>query len=287
DNLDSMEKTLKDYRSYVVDKSPVLHKEDIDIVAAEVEFYDTFIKDRRERIVVPPVGKGTLIIRPTPSDAKVSVSGQIPTTGVFEAELEIGTYDWTVSKFGFVSKSGTAEVLEDQVTEFSVELEEEVEPPVPPEEMEGTLIISIEPTDALIEVSGQPEITAPGTFTLLQGFYTLKASKERYETQITTIYIKAEEETRISLILKEIIIPPEIAIIRIESDPIGAAIFIDGINTFNITNTSLQVEPGAHTLTLKKRDFIDAEEEFEIKEGESLLFNLILEAIPVPPAPVP
>lgn len=253
-----------------------------DDVVAKVDEY----RKRMDLIPIPEV-TGTLTIRPTPTDAKVSVSGQIPTTGIFSAELPIGTYSVTVSKFGYLSATFEAEVKEGVESDYPVVLGEEVKPPVPPEEMEGKLIISVTPEDALIEVSGQEEITTAGTYTLLQGFYNIKASKEGYETQITTAYVKDQEEERASFILKEIVIPPEISVIRIESDPIGARIFIDGKDTFNITNTSLQIESGAHTLTLKKREFLDEEIEFEIKEGESLLFDLILQEIPVPPEPVP
>ncbi|MCH8278367.1 MAG: PEGA domain-containing protein, partial [Proteobacteria bacterium] len=62
--------------------------------------------------------------------------------------------------------------------------------------------------------------------------------------------------------------------IRVTSDPIESRIFIDAKDTFQSTDTSLQVDPGEHTLTLKKQGFLDKEIEFEIKEGESLLFNL-------------
>jgi len=249
--------------------------------------YDNQIEDFRKEleIVEPPEAKGTLIIRPDPTDAKVSVEGEIPTTGIFSADLNVGVYSFTVSKFGYLSFTGTAEIQEGLTTEANIELGEEIEPPIPPEEQKGNLIISVMPNDAKIEVSGQPEITGPGAYDLFQGFYTLRVSKEGYETQITTSYVRSKEDTRASFVLKEIIVPPEISIIRVESIPIGATIFIDGETTFNITNTSLQVQPGAHTLTLKKKDFIDEEIEFEIKEGESLLFNLTLIAIPKPPIP--
>ena len=287
DNLPALKTAIEAYEKAVSLTSIIpfindIWNEAIKNAWIEYENYKTLIEAELAKL---PEAVGTLIIRPDPTDAKVSVSGQIPTTGVFNKELEIGIYDYTVSKFGFVSSSDSIEITEDVILQIDVVLTEEIAPPVPPEEQKGNLIISVTPEDAKIEVSGQEEITTPGTYELFQGFYNIKVSKEGFETQITTSYVRAQEDTRASFVLKEIITPPEIAIIRIESDPIGATIFIDGQTTFNITNTSLQVEPGEHTLTIKKKEFIDKAIDFEIAEGESLSFNLTMEEIPKPPVP--
>ena len=107
-------------------------------------------------------------------------TSQIPSTGIFNQELNIGTYSFTVSKFGFISQTGSAEVQEGLTTEADIKLEEEVKPPPPPEEQKGNLIISVTPEDAKVEVSGQEEITGPGTYELFQGFYTLRVGKEGF-----------------------------------------------------------------------------------------------------------
>ena len=69
------------------------------------------------------VKTGLLVIRPIPPDAKVSVAGEIPTTGTFSKELTPGSYDWIVSKYiSHSPKSGTIEVTE-AGADFTVELE--------------------------------------------------------------------------------------------------------------------------------------------------------------------
>jgi len=312
-----------------------------------------------------PKETGVLTIRPTPTDAKVSVEGQIPTTGVFSAELPIATYSCTVSKFGFKSESKDLEVREEEETTWNPTLAEEVAPPAlkaklvievkptdakievaehpeitaagdydvdpgsytidfskegyetlrrtvyldegeteivsvilklievptPPEEIKGTLTISVTPEDALIEVAGQEEITTAGTFELSPGSYAVRASKEGFETKIKTAIVSEEKDTAISFTLAEITPPKPVttkATIKITSEPTLADVYIDGEYAFTKTPYTVLLAEGSYFVRVQKAGYYPTEVEIEVEAGEVSELPLILTEIPVevtPPAP--
>jgi len=254
------------------------------------------IKESIEAIE-PPKPTGTLIIRPTPSDAKVSVEGQIPSTGVYSAELPIGLYSWTVSKFGFISESGSIEIKEDVVSELNIQIfeveeeipPEEIPPEIPPEEVIGKLTINVEPEDALIEVAGQDEITIPGTYDLTPGSYSVRASKEGFISQIKTAYVSDKKDTVVSFILEVVEIPPELptkATIQITSEPTNSDIYIDGAYTWTKTPYTTILDAGTYIIRVQQDGFFPQEASVTISEGDEIIVPFVLEEIPEPEKPV-
>ncbi len=285
ENLDALESIVNNYENYINEKKEIMFTEDFDLSVELIEFYKRLIEDRRKLIGEGPIIQELVKIRAFPNDADIVISGVDFVKNPFERLLPLRTYDVNITRFQHDPQSFSFTLTEGNPFEREITLEEEIEPPTPPEEQKGNIIISLDPQDSIIEVAGQPEITSAGTYELFQGFYDLKASKEGFETSQQRVFVRSQEDTRASFVLNKIVTPPEISIIRVNSIPLGAKIFIDGENTFEITNTAFQIEPGAHKLTLKERDFIDDEIEFEIKAGETIEFNRILEAIPVSPEP--
>ena len=241
--------------------------------------------------IEPPAPTGHLIITPTPSDSKVSVAGQIPTTGIFSKEFPVGTYDFTVSKFGFISQSGQANVIEDQTSEININLIEEVDVVLPPEEVKGKLIIEAQPEDSIITVAGHEEITTPGTYELTPGSYGIKATKEGFVDQIKTAFVRSDQDTKVSFILQEVILPEEPepptppillkqAVITITSTPTNADVYINGEYTFTKTPYTVVLEKGSYIIRVQKDGYFPMEVEAEIEEGEVEEIPITLEPIP-------
>ena len=256
----------------------------------------SLIKESIE-ILEEPLPTGTLIIRPTPTDAKVSVEGQIPSTGVYSAVLPIGTYSWTVSKFGFISESGSVEIKEGITEELNIQIFEEPEAPpeppeLPPEEVVGKLTISIGPeevSDALVEIAGQPEITIAGTYDLSPGSYTVRVSKEGFITQTKTAFVSDKKDTVVSFILEVVEAPPELptkATIQIISDPTSSDIYIDGKYTFTKTPYTTVLDPGTYIIRIQTDGFFPQEASVTIGEGDEIIVPFVLEEIPEPDKPV-
>ena len=145
----------------------------------------------------PPAQTGIIRIIPTPSDAKVSVQGQIPTTGMFEAELPAGNYSATVSKYGYVSQTRNVQSIEGKTQEYYVTLEIEPAPPV----LKTTLTISTQPEDADILIAAYPSIVHAGTYDVAPGTYSIKIFKTGYKDYVATFYINEGESKTLSIIL--------------------------------------------------------------------------------------
>ena len=237
------------------------------------------------------VKKGTLVINPTPSDAKVSVEGQYSTTGTWSAEILIGPYDWTVSKYGYISKSGTAEVLEDTTTLLEgaeVTIVEEVDEELPPEEVKGNLTISAIDSKGsaegiIIEIAGQPDIVTPGTYELLTGSYSVKASKEGFISRTKTAYVNEAKDTVVSFILEEVEAPAELptkATIIIISEPTNSDIYIDGDYTFTKTPYTTVLDAGTYIIRVQTDGYYPLEATVTFGAGDEMEVPFILQEIP-------
>jgi len=225
---------------------------------------------------VPP-GHGLLTIRPTPADAKVSVEGQIPTTGVFSVALPTASYAWNVSKFGYTSESGTIELTEEG-KEISIEIKKEV---VPPEELEEELIISVAPDETEIFISGHPEITKEGTYTLPLGPYTIYFNLEGYKDHTKYATLKAGKPITVShSMIKEEEPDPIKAELLITSKPSFANVMIDGKSTYQKTPYTAFLDEGTHTILVSLNDYENEEDEIEVSWGEEKTKEFILNKTP-------
>ncbi len=262
---------------------------DAQLVAADS--YDKIIDTELE------IKTGTIIIKPTPTDAKVSISGQIPTIGVFEKEVPLGTYDWTVTKFGYISKSGIAilevpgeffELFGEEVTIYPEEEPPEV-PELPPEEVLGKLTINVSPADAIIAIAGQPEIITAGSYDLSPGSYGVFASKEGFVSQLKSAFVSEKKDTVVSFILEEVEAPAELptkATVQIISEPTGSDIYIDGAYQFVTTPFTTILDAGTYIIRVQQDGFFPQEASVSVSEGDEIIVPFSLEEIPEEEKPV-
>lgn len=83
-------------------------------------------------------------------------------------------------------------------------------------------------------------------------------------------------------------IPPELkGTLNVSSIPTGAKIYINAEYIWETTNTSFLVDPGHHTITLKKTDYADSSQEFDIAAGETKYISMTLTSTVEPPEPPP
>jgi len=82
--------------------------------------------------------------------------------------------------------------------------------------------------------------------------------------------------------------PPELkGTINISSIPTGAKIYVDMVYVWETTNTSFLVNPGHHTITLKKDGYEDKSQEIDIAAGETKYISMTLISIAPPAEPPP
>ena len=247
---------------------------------------DLITKAMEEAIAV-----GTLIIRPTPSDAKVSVEGEIPTTGVFSKDLVPGTYGWTVSKYQYTSKSGIAEVTESTTTLLEgaeVTITELVEEELPPEEVMGKLTINAIDSEGsaegiIIEVAGKPDIVMVGSYELSPGSYDVRASKPGFVTQTKKAFVSEEKDTVVSFILEKVEAPDELptkATILITSEPTDSDIYINGEYTFTKTPYTTVLDAGTYIIRVQRDGYYPQEASVTFGEGEEMTVPFLLQELP-------
>ena len=245
-------------------------------------FDDVIARAKIEIEALIPLGKtGTLIIRPTPSDAKVSVEGQIPTTGIFSEELSIGTYSVTVSKFGYLSATFEAEVKENIESDYPIIISEVgIEPTI-----KAKLIISILPSDAVIEVADHPEINSPGTYEIDPGSYTINFSRTGFQSQQRTVFIDEGKIETVSVILKEIppMIPPEEIKGSLTITVIPAAAVVEIAGEPDIVEPgTYELLTGSYSVKASKDGFISQTKSAFVSEDKNTVVSFILEEVEAP-----
>lgn len=294
--LDDLRNTFQEYQDYIAEKYPDMLPENYDLALLSIGFYADYITDRLgktgEMPAEPPEipTTGTLILSVEPTDAIIEVAGQpeINTSGTYE--LSPGSYIIKASKENHWDKSSTAIIKAGEETRTSIILIPTTEPmpEIPPEEVRGTLTISVTPEDALIEVAGKEEITTSGTYELAPGSYSVRASKEDFVSDIKTVFVTEKEDKAVSFILKAIVpVPPveEKATITITSTPTNTDVYIDGVYKWTTTPYTILLDEGAYFIRVQADGYFPIEIEIEVEAGEVAELPFILDKIPEPEIP--
>lgn len=150
----------------------------------------------------PPPEEGTLILAVTPEDSTISIAGQTQITSPGTYNLPQGSYSIRAEKEGFTTIDRTFYINENETTNVSIILEEEVEEP--PEPRPAKVVIDSEPHGADVYINGQYKfVETPYTIYLDAGAYTIRVQKEGYYPS----EIEAEFEEGESVIIPFILVP--------------------------------------------------------------------------------
>ena len=226
-----------------------------------------------------PVIKAHLKIIATPASSKIEVTGQYAATGTFDKDLDPGTYDVVVSAFQYTTQRFSIILEEAESVVRTVTL---IKPEVPPP-TKGKMNLTVVPADAIIAVSGFPDINSPGIYDLDVGTYIISVTKEGYYGKSVTVIIKAAETTIVSVTLD--VKPPEPPVkeygfISFSSDPSQTKIYLDSEYQFEQTPTTLKLEVGNYTWTGKKTGYYDNSRPITVLKDQTKVYSLTLSAIP-------
>lgn len=195
----------------------------------------------------------TVVIDTIPSGGFVTMNGKdYSNAPVVIGDLPIGTYKATVKLSGYAQKEVTWEIPNDRPVMIKVPLTNNV----------GTLNVRSDPEGASVTIDGQSFGNTPLNETLEQGQYKLVLSKEGYKSFEKIVSVLREETTR-----EEVTLDTLPGSMNITSDPLGAAIFINGVE-FGVTPyTRASIESGSYQVKLSKEGFDDEESEITIQPG--------------------
>ncbi|MHA1303810.1 MAG: PEGA domain-containing protein [Candidatus Odinarchaeia archaeon] len=261
-----------------------LTKEGWQDFADAIEFNKTQYKAELDIMPLPP-GKGKLILTPIPSDAKVSVSGQIPTTGIFSQELSIGMYSVTVSKFGYESKTIDVEIVSDETTEKTVEIFETEVEPVPEK---GTLNVSSNVLASEVRIDGIQKGITPFSKELEIGSYNIIVTKFKHTLDEKTITIEADKTVTFSAVIEPLPpTPPEPkGILNVGCNIPDSDVRVEGVYRGK-TPFSMVLEIGSYSIQVTKFKHTSDSKVVDIRENESATFvaNIQPEEEPAPTPP--
>ncbi|WP_333656961.1 hypothetical protein [Tissierella praeacuta] len=156
-----------------------------------------------------PEVKYSITFSVTPEDAKVVVKKGEDTISAEEDgtyKLQTGEYSYTVTKEGYVEKTGSFTVAEEAKT-ITVELQKETVIPTT-----QVITFSVTPEDAKVVVKkGEDTISAEedGTYKLQTGEYSYTVTKEGYVEKTGSFTVAEEAKTITVELQKEILKAPE------------------------------------------------------------------------------
>lgn len=183
---------------------------------------------------------GKITFNLNPANATVQVDGEpvIDTT----LELEPGTYEALVQADRYQDTNVKFEVLGQGITqEFAIALDPNW----------GAITIHSEPANAEVYVDNVRLGTTPLSVDMMAGQHELRLEKENYQSASQTLEIRAGTEQT----LPEIVLEEASGQFRIESDPTGATVMLDG-RYKGLTPVLLTLEPGhEHNILLTKPGF--------------------------------
>ncbi|WP_328590980.1 PEGA domain-containing protein [Methanofollis fontis] len=243
-------------------------------VTVELVGYDpateivTLTKDETEDVSFTLVQQlGTLQINSTPAGASVYLNGTATgdLTNVTLADKPVGTYNVTVEKEGYDAQSRIVTLSKDETELVAFTLVGQT----------GTLQVNSTPTGARISLNGTEtgEIT---NFTFADkpvGAYNVTVEKEGYDPATEIVTLSKDETEDVSFTLVQ-----QLGILQINSTPSGAAVYLNGTATGDLTNATLADKPvGTYNVTVELDGYDPATEIVTLSkdETEEVSFTLV------------
>jgi serine/threonine protein kinase len=135
----------------------------------------------------------------------------------------------------------------------------------------GDVVVTSIPEGAQIQVDGRTDAqwVTPRTMSgLTTGEHVIHISKPGYTTVIRTVALTAGERPIVSVALQQIG-----AILSVTSEPVGAAILIDGRDTGKVTPAQVSVSTGSHQVALRKAGYFDFSGSALGQNGQTVAVN--------------
>ena len=139
----------------------------------------------------------------------------------------------------------------------------------------ATLRVRANVSGATVYLDGEQKGLAPVTIDDLQpGRYTVRVTKDGYEPYEERVMVSPDKQLEVWAHLERVVTTGSISL---SGTPEGAKVYLDGYYSGTIPCTIEQVEPGRHTLTVKKTGYQDWEEKVRVAAGEMVQLEANLE----------
>lgn len=241
--------------------------EDFGILPIEAKnIYYLVLSTRQSQQMETVASTNYVIMQITPANAVVKIDGNIHNVAdnAVTALLPIGQHTYQVEAGGYVSESGSFNVLPSEKTKLNISLKSSM----------ALLRIKTD-TDVSIYVNGNPKGNGEGDFSLLPALYNVELQKPGYRTYVQTVELRPNET--FNLTHNEFI--PIYGTLNVDYRPIGAIIKLDGkiIGESPLKYDNLII--GKHNIRIELAGYDVISKEIEVRENLQVDITGILQPI--------
>ncbi|HST78597.1 MAG TPA: PEGA domain-containing protein [Verrucomicrobiae bacterium] len=142
--------------------------------------------------------------------------------------------------------------------------------PAPAAPAQGQLEVSAFPLGAMVQIQGvqgvwkSPQVIGP----LAAGTYQVTISSPGYASETRSIQITQGARVPLSVNLTA-----SKGFIKVAGSPAGASILLDGKDTGKVTPAELPVDPGPHSVTVRKQGYLDSSTELKLAAGQGTTYS--------------
>jgi serine/threonine protein kinase len=142
--------------------------------------------------------------------------------------------------------------------------------PVAPAIIPGQMVVDSTPQGAQAQVDGRsdPSYVTPFLLSNLQpGQHTVTVSKPGYSSDTRTVDVNSGNKASVVLHMAQLM-----ATLSVNSNPVGASIFVDGKDMGKLTPTQVSVDKGSHVVLVRKMGYIDETTTAQFVLGQTISF---------------
>ena len=206
----------------------------------------------------------TVIIDSNPSGAHVQMNGkEIGDTPVLLPDLALGSYSASVQMQGYTRRDISWKVQNGRPILINVPLMNNI----------GTLSLTSDPDAAEIEIDGRTYGNTPFSDFFEQGQHRIRLTKNGYKPYEKIVTVNRDETTEVSIKMEEL--PGSLAI---ESEPAGAALFINGVDYGVTPYKRDSIEAGDYTIRLSMDGYDTVEQVVTVHPGEPMNRSFTLDS---------
>ena len=217
--------------------------------------------------VVGPVDAGGnfYALTVSPKDAKVSIDGVLQSSssdGAYSAMLPYGSHTYKVEAGGYISKSGSFTISNNDMTPINVSL------------VSAMASVSVTcPTPAVsLYVDKKSVGVAPWTGSLKEGMHLIEAKKEGYRSQQRTINLSQQQKLDVAFTELTAIQ----GILSVNYKPFGADVYVDGKKVGQSPRVFNGLLVGNHKVEIKKDGYGTNSQQVNILEGQTVTLSGVL-----------
>jgi len=247
-------------------------EEPVIVIAGETSFVHAILT------TAPPT-TGSVTVQSDPDRANVYLDGNLSgLTAVAILDVTPGPHIIRIEKTDYLPYEKDITVTAGSTTIVSAVLS-----PVPPPDT-GSIDVQSDPDGAYIYVDGVLKDITPSLIPdISPGMHTVAIELTGYETyENSSVSVIAGATTLISALLEPASPPPETGWMELNSTPVSAVVYLDGVLKTTTPLSFANLLPGPYSVRMEAPGYEIWEETVTVTAGETVSVNAVLTPLPTP-----